>query len=70
MIHISSNRNQNLQYSLNTFYHHINEMKKGTIFWSIGYCGQYPSCRTIDNAFIFNRILGYNSVLFDDIDQK
>ena len=30
--------------------------------------GQYPVCRTNDNAFIFNRILGYNTALYDDID--
>ena len=32
--------------------------------------GQYPVCRTHDNAFIFNRMLGYNTALIDDIDNK
>ena len=34
------------------------------------YWGQYPVCRTNDNAFIFNRMLGYSTVFFDDIDNK
>ena len=32
--------------------------------------GQYAVCRTNDNTFIFNRMLGYNTALYDDIDDK
>ena len=34
------------------------------------YWGQYAVCRTNDNAFIFNWILGYSIALYDDIDNK
>ena len=32
--------------------------------------GQYAVYRTNDNAFIVNRMLDYNTVLYDDIDNK
>ena len=31
---------------------------------------QYSIYRTNDNTFVFNRILGYNTVLYDDVEQK
>ena len=41
-------------------------LKKATILWSVAHWGQYPVCRTNDNGFIFNRMLGYNTALYDD----
>ena len=32
--------------------------------------GQYAVYRTNDNAFIVNRMLDYNTALYDDIDDK
>ena len=40
------------------------------MLWVVVHWGQYPVCRTNDNAFIFNRMLGYNTAFFDDIDNK
>ena len=46
------------------------KFKKSTILWLVVYWGQYTICRTNDNASIFNRILSYNTVLYDDINNK
>ena len=69
-IKISGHRNQCLQYCLNAFYHDVDDLRRATILWSIVHYNQYPNCRTNHNSFIFNRMLGYNTVLYDDIDNK
>ena len=63
-------RNQYLQYSLNTFHHYINDIKKATIVRSVENWGQYGVNRSNDNTFVFNHILGYDIVLFDDKDKN
>ena len=40
-IKIFSNRYQCLQYCLNAFYHDVDDLKKGTILWSVAHWGQY-----------------------------
>ena len=62
----SGSRNQYLQYYLNAFYHDVNELKKATILLSVAHWGQYEVCRTNENAVLFNRMLGYNSVFYDN----
>ena len=69
-IKISGNRNHCLQYCLNAFYHDVDGLKKTTILWSVVHWDHSPVCRTNNNAFIFNWMLGYNTVLYDDIDNK
>ena len=69
-IKISSNRNQCLQYYLNAFYHDVDDFKKATILWSVAHWGQYAVCRTNDNSFVFNRMLGYNTALHDNTHNK
>ena len=69
-IKISGNRNQCLQYYITTFYHHVDDLKKTTILWLVVHWGQYAVYRTNDNAFIVNRMLDYNTALYDDIDDK
>ena len=69
-IKISGNRNQCLQYCLNTFYHDVDDLKKATILCSVAHWGQYAVCHTNDNAFVFNRILGYNTALYDNKHNK
>ena len=59
-----------LQYCLNAFYHDVDDLKKTTILLSVVYWGQYAVFRTNNNAFIFNLMLGYNTALYDDIDNK
>ena len=67
---ISSKRNQCLQYSLNAFYHNIGKIKKGTILWSVLRWGQFTTYCSKDNTFIFNRMLGYNTAFYNDVDKK
>ena len=55
---------------LNAFYNDIGAIKKATILWSVAFWGQYATCRANDNTFIFNRMLGYNTILYDDVDNK
>ena len=69
-IKISGNENQCLQYCLNAFYHDVDDLKKATILWSVAHWGQYAVCRTHDNAFVFNRMLGYNTSLYDNKHNK
>ena len=69
-IKISGNRNQYLQYFLNDFYHDVDDLKKATILWSVAHWGQYAVCRTNDNSFVFNRMLGYNTALYDNKHNK
>ena len=70
MVDISGNINQCFKYFLNAFYRDITEIKKAIILWSVAHWSQYPLCRTNDNAFIFNWMLGYNIVLLNDLDKK
>ena len=69
-IKISGNINQCLQYSLNAFYHDVDDLKKATILWSVAHWSQYQVCRTNDTAFMFNRMLGYNTALYDEKHNK
>ena len=44
--------------------------KKATILWSVAHWGQFAVYHTNDNAFIFKRMLGYNTALYDDKHNK
>ena len=70
VVDISGNTNQCLQYALNALYHDVIEIKKSTILWSDVHYGQYPLYCSNDNAFVFNRMIDYNTSLFDDLDKK
>ena len=48
----------------------VDDLNKFTILLSVVNWDQYAVWRTNDNAFIFNRMLGYNTSLYDDIDNK
>ena len=69
-VEISGRRSQCLQFCLNAFYHDVNDLKKATILWSVAHWGQRAVCRTNDNAFIFNSMLGCNTVFYDNVDSK
>ena len=58
------------KYCHNVFYHDVDDFKKAIILWSVVYWGQYTVCRTNDNTFILNRMLRYDTALYDDIDDK
>ena len=69
-IEICGKRNQYLQFCLHAFYHDVDYLKKATILWSVAHWGQRAVRRTNDNAFIFNRMLGYNTAFYDNVDNK
>ena len=48
----------------------VDDLNKFTILLSVVNWDQYAVWRTNDNAFIFNRMLGYNTSLYDHIDNK
>ena len=52
------------------FYHDVGNIKKSTILWSCVHWSKQRIARLNDNAFIFNRMLGYNTAIFDEIDKK
>ena len=66
---ISSTRSQCLQFSLNAFYHDINYIKQATILWSCAHWSKPGVSMLNDNAFVSNRMLGYNTVIYDDVDK-
>ena len=68
IVKVSGYQNQYLQFCLNTFYHDVDNIKKATILWSYVHWSTQRIYRLNDNAFIFNRMLGYNTAIFDEID--
>ena len=70
IVRISGHRNQYLQYCLNDFYHDINYIIKVTILWSCIHWIKLGISMLNDNVFVFNRILGYNIAIYDNVDKK
>ena len=70
IVEMSGSRNQCLQYCLNAFYHDIDYIKKVTIVWSCAYWSKLGVCMINDNAFMFNRMLGYNTAIYYDVDKS
>ena len=70
IVRISRHRNQCLQYCLNAFYPDINYIKKATILWSCVHWSKPGIYMLNDNAFVFNKMLGYNTAIYDDIDKN
>ena len=70
IVRISGYQNQCLQFCLNAFYNDVDNLKKATLLWSCAYWGKEQISRLNDNAFVFNRMLGYNTAIFDEIDKK
>ena len=70
LVKVSGHQNQCLQFCLNAFYHDVDNIKKSTILWSCVYWSKQRIFRLNDNAFLFNRMLGCNTTIFDEIDKK
>ena len=70
IVKISGHQKQYLQFCLNAFYNDVDNIKKATLLWSCAYWGKEIISRLNDNAFVFNRMLGYNTLIFDEIDKK
>ena len=64
IVRISGYRNQCLQYCLNTFYHDIDYIEKATILWSCVHWSKLGVSMLNSNAFVFNRMLGYNTAIY------
>ena len=67
---ISGCQKQCLQFCLNAFHNDVDNLRKATLLWSCAYWGKEQICRLNDNAFVFNRMLGYNTAIFDEIDKN
>ena len=57
--------NQCLVYSLNVFYKDVDDLKKASALWNVINWSNKPEMHCNDNAFVFNRMLGYNTVFYD-----
>ena len=69
IIEIGGKDNQCLQFALNAFYKNVNDLKHATVLWNLVNWSNTTIRRTNDNAFVFNRILGYNTAFYD-VDTK
>ena len=54
---------------LDAFYKDVNDLKHATVLWNLVNWSNTTIMRTNDNAFVFNRMLGYNTSFYD-IDTK
>ena len=70
IVEISGSRNQCLQFCLNAFYHDIDYIKQATILWSCAHWSKLGVCMINDNVFVFNRMLGCNTAIYDEVDKK
>ena len=70
VVRVSEHGNQCLQYCLNAFYHDIDNIKKATILWSCVHWSKPGISMLNDNAFVFNRMLGHNTAIYDDVDKN
>ena len=60
-IDISGTDNQYLMYALNAFYKDVDDLKITSVLWNGVNWSNKPEMRCNDNAFVFNRMLGYNT---------
>ena len=65
-VNISWTDNQYLMYTLNAFYKDVDDLKKASVLWNVVKWSNKPKIRCNDDAFVFNRILGYNISFYDD----
>ena len=47
------------------FYKDVNDLKYATVLWNLVNWSNTKIMRCDDNAFVFNRILGYNKAFYD-----
>ena len=51
-------------------FHDIDNIKKATILWSCVHWSKPGISMLNDNAFVFNRMLGHNTAIYDDVDKN
>ena len=64
-VEIGRKDNQYLQFALNEFYKDVNNLKHATTLLNLVKWSNTKIIRCNDNAFVFNRILGYNTAFYD-----
>ena len=64
-VEIGGRNNQCLQFSLNSFYRNIGELKQATVLWNLINWSNTTTMRTNENAFVFNRMIGHNTAFYD-----
>ena len=65
IIEIGGKDNQCLQFALNAFYKDVDDLKHATVLWNLVKWLNTTIMRCNDNAFVYNRILGYNTACYD-----
>ena len=67
IVEIGGKYNQCLQFALHTFYKDVNETKQASVLWNIvNWSNTNTIMRFNENAFVFNRMLGYNTAFYDE----
>ena len=64
-VEIDGKDNHCLQFALNAFYKDINDLKHATVLWNLVKWSNTKIMSCNDNAFVFNRMLGYNTSFYD-----
>jgi len=64
-VEIGGKGNQCLQIALDVFYKKFNDLKHATVLWNLVSWSNTKMMHCNDNAFVFNRLLGYNIAFYD-----
>ena len=54
---------------MNAFYKEVDDLKHAAVLWNLVNWSNTTIMRANDNAFVFNRMIGYNTVFYD-VDTK
>ena len=65
IVEIGGKDNQCLQFALYVFYKDVNEIKQASVLWNLINWSNIITMRTNENAFVFNRMIGYNTAFYD-----
>ena len=65
IVDIGGKNNQCLQFALHAFYKDVDEISVATVLWNlVNWSNKNETMRFNDNAFVFNRMLGYNTAFY------
>ena len=65
IVDIGGKNNQCLQFALHAFYKDVEETKVATVLWNlVNWSNTNTTMRCNDNAFVFNRMISYNTAFF------
>ena len=63
-VDISGTDNQCIMNSLNAFYKDVDDSRKANILWNVVNQSNNPHIRCNDNAFVLNRMVGYDTTFY------